>query len=357
MAFHLQATITCLCLSLISIHAALPSEQYWNSMLPATPMPRAITLALRPGQGAKHVMVGNDCYGNCNYNDNKHVVAEPKEALKIAGNDGYGNSNYQNNEQPVKALKLAGNDGYGNSGYSSINGRHAATDPLTGMKIVAVNPPTALFFLEKDLYPGKEMSLEINRRENSASAAFIPLRVSNSIPFSSDKLSTIFDKFSVKPESKEAELMKRTLNMCSLPAGKGEKKQCVTSLESMVDFTIASLGKNIQAISTEAEKDTKLQKFKIINGIKKLANDEAVVCHKETYPYAVFLCHDLKATRSYLVPLIGADGTKAKATAVCHIDTSGWNPEHLALRVLNVKAGTVPVCHFLPEYDVVWTKK
>jgi hypothetical protein len=52
--------------------------------------------------------------------------------------------------------------------------------------------------------------------------------------------------------------------------------------------------------------------------------------------------------------LEGADGTNAKAVAVCHTDTSAWNPKHLAFQVLNVKPGTVPVCHFLPQDHVVW---
>jgi len=47
------------------------------------------------------------------------------------------------------------------------------------------------------------------------------------------------------------------------------------------------------------------------------------------------------------VPLEGANGIRIKVVAVCHIDTSQWNPKHLAFEVLKVKLGTVPVCHFL----------
>ncbi|KAM0005498.1 putative BURP domain-containing protein [Helianthus debilis subsp. tardiflorus] len=52
--------------------------------------------------------------------------------------------------------------------------------------------------------------------------------------------------------------------------------------------------------------------------------------------------------------MISADGKKMNAAAVCHIDTSKWNPKHLAFQVLKVKPGTVPVCHFLPEDHVAW---
>ncbi|KAK1296934.1 BURP domain-containing protein 17 [Acorus calamus] len=46
----------------------------------------------------------------------------------------------------------------------------------------------------------------------------------------------------------------------------------------------------------------------------------------------------------------GEDGTTVKSAAVCHTDTSDWDPNNMALRILNIKAGsTHPVCHFFPE--------
>ncbi|CDP20906.1 unnamed protein product [Coffea canephora] len=58
-----------------------------------------------------------------------------------------------------------------------------------------------------------------------------------------------------------------------------------------------------------------------------------------------------------MVNLVGADGAKVKAVAVCHRDTSAWNPRHLAFQLLKVKPGTVPICHFLPEDHIVWVPK
>jgi hypothetical protein len=111
----------------------------------------------------------------------------------------------------------------------------------------------------------------------------------------------------------------------------------------------------VKAISTDVHtrKITPLQKY-TIEGAKKLAANTAVVCHKQKYPYAVFYCHKTTTTKAYAVSLVGEDGTKAKAVAVCHTDTAKWNPKHLAFRVLKVKPGTSPVCHFLPEDHVVW---
>lgn len=196
------------------------------------------------------------------------------------------------------------------------------------------------------------MSLHFTKNEQKAS--FLPKKVADSIPFSSNKLPQIYNEFSVKPDSMEAETMKQTLNECENKGIEGEEKYCATSLESMVDFSTKKLGKNVKAISTEVNaKESPLQKYKIAIA-KKLAAKKAVVCHKQNYAYAVFYCHKTVSTQAYSVSLVGEDGTKVKAVAVCHTDTAKWNPKHLAFQVLKVKPGSVPICHFLPEDHVVW---
>ena len=147
--------------------------------------------------------------------------------------------------------------------------------------------------------------------------------------------------------------MKKTIKECEEPQIKGEEKLCATSLESMIDFSTSVLGKNVQPISTEVETQTQMQEYTITAGIKKMAGEKSVVCHKQNYAYAVFYCHATQTTRAYMVSLEGADGTKAKAVAVCHTDTSAWNPKHLAFQLLKGKPGT-PVCHFLPQDHIVW---
>ncbi|MBH0213522.1 hypothetical protein GH794_15600, partial [Listeria monocytogenes] len=101
-------------------------------------------------------------------------------------------------------------------------------------------------------------------------------------------------------ESEEGRAMTKTVNECEDPAVKGEEKYCATSLESMVDFSTSKLGKNVKAISTEVDKETKLQKY-TITGVSKKNGNEAVVCHKQPYPYAVFYCHYTHTTRAYTV--------------------------------------------------------
>lgn len=156
--------------------------------------------------------------------------------------------------------------------------------------------------------------------------------------------------------------MKNTLHECEEPAVNGEKKTCATSLESMVDFATSSLGtRRVRAISTtvRGEPQARKQRYAITGSGVRRANigDEVVACHAEAYAYAVFYCHAAGSTRAYEVSMVGEeDGARAEAVAVCHTDTAAWNPKHLAFQVLKVAPGSVPVCHFLPQDSVVWTR-
>ena len=59
-------------------------------------------------------------------------------------------------------------------------------------------------------------------------------------------------------------------------------------------------------------------------------------------------------TRAYSVSLVGEDGTKAKAVAICHNNGAKLYPKDLVFKVLKVKPGTAQICHFLPEDHVVF---
>ncbi|ONI34332.1 hypothetical protein PRUPE_1G475400 [Prunus persica] len=193
---------------------------------------------------------------------------------------------------------------------------------------------------------------------NSNTATFLPRESAQSIPFSSNKLPEIFNHFSVKPTSEEAKTIKQTIEECEAPDLKGEEIYCATSLESMVDFSTSKLGtRNVEAISTEVlEKGAtmSIQNYTTMPGLKKLAGDKVVVCHKQNYPYAVFFCHAIKHTAAYALSLKGDDGEKVKAVTICHLDTSEWDPEHMSFKIVNVKPGTIPICHFISTDAIAW---
>ncbi|KAK4716073.1 hypothetical protein R3W88_014411 [Solanum pinnatisectum] len=71
-----------------------------------------------------------------------------------------------------------------------------------------------------------------------------------------------------------------------------------------------------------------------------------MVCHKLNYAYALHYCNVGGSTRTYMVSMVGVDGTKVKVVSVCHKDTSFWNAHTIPFVVFKVKPGTMPICHF-----------
>lgn len=217
------------------------------------------------------------------------------------------------------------------------------------------DPNVALFFLEKDLHQGTKFNIFFSKFKSDPK--FLPRSVADTIPFSSSKVPEALKHFSVEPNSQDALTMIKTIKECEEPAIKGESKYCATSLESMVDFARSELGPNIKVVSTESKKEAPKQQYTIALGVRKLASPKSVTCHIEAYVHAVYYCHESSETTAYIVPLVGEDKIKVDAVAVCHKDTSQWNPKHVAFQKLKVKPGSVPICHFVPEDHVVWVQK
>ncbi|XP_048543955.1 BURP domain-containing protein 3-like [Triticum urartu] len=309
---RLLASLLCFLLVASVEHAAgAPTpEQYWKSALPDTPMPSSLSQLL---------------------NTSSASVGEHRKPRGIAV--GIWAFHYFDHYDATETHLL-----------------HMTDDPAA-----------ALFFLEKDL------RMHTSRRKltkvlhfmatSGAGERFLPRSEAGAIPFSSGEVPEILSRFSVMPDSVEAAEMARTLHVCEAPAAEGEKKWCATSLESMVDFTTSSLGtSHVRAVSTVVGKEGTPSQEYTLTGVKRAGTDQLVVCHAEPYAYAVFACHLTRATRAYTLSMVGEDGTAVEAVAVCHADTAGWNPRHIAFQVLNVKPGTVPVCHLVPQDHVVWTR-
>nr|KYP50864.1 Dehydration-responsive protein RD22 [Cajanus cajan] len=201
------------------------------------------------------------------------------------------------------------------------------------------------------------MKLEGHFYKRTYTTPLLARQIAERIPFSPEKTKEILEILFVNPKPKNVEIVKKATSRCQAPAMIGEEKHCATSLESMVDFITSKLGKNIHVVSTEVEKETMSTKFLVKNGVKKLAEDKIIVCHPMNYPYVVFFCHEVLNTTAHFMPLEGEDGTRVKAVAVCHKDTSEWNPKHIFFQMLKIKPGTTPVCHMFPEGHLLWFAK
>ncbi|KAG9139865.1 hypothetical protein Leryth_015249 [Lithospermum erythrorhizon] len=380
MALWLLRVISFLCVGILACHAAFPPEVYWDKVLPDTTIPKAISDLLHPtefeedkrtsvdvGKGGVNVNTGKrKSGGDTNVSVGRKGVGVTTRKPKGGGtNASVGrkgvdvNTGNGGNGTNVEVGKGGVTVGAGNNGKPVYVGVQPGNDPFiytyaANENQLKDNPNVAIFFLEKDLHQGTKMNLQFSKRENLAT--FLPRKVADTIPFSSNKVPEIMGRFSLEPDSPEAETIKTTIKECEEPGIAGEEKYCATSLESMVDFTTSKLGKRVEAISTESGEGNVLQEFEF-SGVNKMGHDKAVVCHRQKYVYAVFYCHKTEATKAYEVSLVGKNGEKVKAVAICHKDTSKWNPKHLAFQVLKVKPGAVPICHFLPQDHVVWVPK
>ncbi|KAL6345017.1 hypothetical protein AAG906_007748 [Vitis piasezkii] len=178
-----------------------------------------------------------------------------------------------------------------------------------------------------------ESSIDAGKASPTASYRTVygnPRKASGSTDINAD----ILNQFSVKENSAEAKIIQKTIEECEKSAIEGVEKYCARSLESLIDFSTSKLGKNIRALPNVVEGE--IQEYKFGEGAKMLG-EKSVVCHQLNYPYAVALCHAFHMTKIYKVPLVGADGTRVQALAVCHEDTSIWDPNALAFQVLKAE--------------------
>ncbi|CAL5196475.1 unnamed protein product [Lathyrus oleraceus] len=145
------------------------------------------------------------------------------------------------------------------------------------------------------------------------------------------------------------EEMRTFHDYCGNPSPIGEDKYCAPSLESMMNYVISKLGKNIKAMSSSFSQS---QDEYVVEEVKKIG-DKTVMCHRLNFKKVAFYCHQINATTTYMVPLVASDGTKSNALTICHHDTRGMDPDIL-YQILQIKSGTVPVCHFIGNKAIAW---
>ncbi|XP_060192686.1 BURP domain protein RD22-like [Lycium barbarum] len=239
---------------------------------------------------------------------------------------------------------------YGTHQYGLWPWHHEATeDEIRELKSDNYRP----YFLEKELKKRKIINFRPLKNKNDA--PFLPRQSVESIPFSSKTIPQILNHFSIDSNSKDAQMIKKAIKFCEEPEMKEEKKFCATSLESMVDFILSVLGtNNILAITAKVEGETPMLQKYTIEEVQQISDGDNMVCHKLNYAYAVHYCHAAGSTKTFMVSMVGANGTRVKAVSVCHKDTSFWTPKGLPFVLLNVKPGTTPICHFLPNDQIVF---
>ncbi|XP_059429425.1 BURP domain-containing protein BNM2A-like [Corylus avellana] len=225
-----------------------------------------------------------------------------------------------------------------------------------------MDPSSMIFFTMEDLKVGKTMPIYFPKRDPATSPHFLPREEADSIPFSLKQLPHLLEFFSFSPDSPQAKAIEDTLRHCESEPIKGETKLCATSMESMLDFAAAVLGRfhehhDFQVLTTShlTKSTTLFQNYTILKIPGEISAPKMVSCHTMPYPYAIFYCHSQESqNKVFKVTLGGENGDRVEAIAVCHTDTSQWSPDHVSFRVLGVLPGTSSVCHFFPADNLVW---
>lgn len=222
-----------------------------------------------------------------------------------------------------------------------------------------IEPEFKVFFHYNDLKLGNKIPIYFPTKDPSLSPHLLSRHESDSIPFSSSSIPDILQLFSFSEGSEHAKAMTDTLHICESPPLKGETKFCATSLESMLDSLGEIFGSSskfrVLTTSYLSESISLLQKYTVSEPPMEISAPKIVGCHMLPYPYVVFYCHSQESdNKLYKVLLEGDDGARVDAAAMCHMDTSQWDPNHNAFRVLRTSPGASPVCHFFPSDNLVW---
>eukprot|EP01018_Ginkgo_biloba_P026310 Gb_39304 [translate_table: standard] len=348
--------------------SASPTVSYWYHVLPTTPIPNTLQDLISPlssEETSEYLKIIEDEKAtNVAVGKGGVVVGTPKAGVNVGkggvsvGTGKPGRGKGTGTRTGVHVGKGGVSVGTGKPGGGKGVGVHVGTHSPFNYNYAAdeqlmADPSVSMFFLEKDLRKGTKLTLHlIDRRPDTS---FLPRSLANAIPFSSDKLSVVLDDLKIPAASERAVDMKETLEECEQPAIRGESKYCATSLESMVDFSTSKLGKHVNVLATTVPKQSGKQIYTITAlPFQSKSGSKSVVCHSLKYAYAVFYCHETQSSKVAQVSLKGEDGSTAEGVAVCHSDTSSWNPQHVAFKALNVKPGGAAVCHFIPEDHVVW---
>ncbi|KAG9141425.1 hypothetical protein Leryth_001876 [Lithospermum erythrorhizon] len=184
-------------------------------------------------------------------------------------------------------------ESYWNSVLSNTPMPKTIQDSLLGKR----RPRRYIFLTENDLKLGYKKSLYLMKSSNHAN--FLPQKVNDLDSSTSKNLTAAINLLLSQPTSQAAKDMRSTIHMCEASSPVGEDNSCATTLEAMLDFTTSRLGNNVEALISEAD-------------------------------------------------------TEINVGLVCHLDTSRWSPEHSAFDVLNVKPGTIPICHIVPGDSIAW---
>ncbi|XP_031104789.1 polygalacturonase 1 beta-like protein 3 [Ipomoea triloba] len=224
-------------------------------------------------------------------------------------------------------------------------------------KIVSGKISEPKFFRENMLKEGSTMKMP-DIKDKMPARSFLPRPISSKLPFSSKEMSELKRVFHARDNSTMERVIINALGECERVPSRGETKRCVGSVEDMIDFAAATLGRDITVRTTENRAGSRREVvIGKVNGVNGGRVTKSVSCHQSLYPYLLYYCHSVPKVRVYEADILDVE-TKTKinrGVAICHLDTSAWSPGHLAFVTLGYGPGQIEVCHWIFENDMTWT--
>ncbi|KAL6660784.1 hypothetical protein ACP70R_001819 [Stipagrostis hirtigluma subsp. patula] len=231
-----------------------------------------------------------------------------------------------------------------------------------------------ILFSEAELTPGTMVTPYIE--PSVLPTPFLRRDVADSIPMSTNNFTDVLSKFAPASFAMAGRIWS-TLHTCEHPHPlEGERQACATSIESMAELAMSVVGtREVLAFSSSADVPAEglapppSRKYTVaaVRAVTAPAGEPAttMTCHGLSFPYAVFYCHAVNPTRVYEVTLRRSteaeeDGATAvtpqemRVLAVCHLDTSRFDPKNPYFVARGLKPGDAAVCHFLSRDSVVW---
>ncbi|XP_043712064.1 polygalacturonase-1 non-catalytic subunit beta-like [Telopea speciosissima] len=194
-------------------------------------------------------------------------------------------------------------------------------------------------------------------RDPMSYRSFLPRSLALKFPFSFAQIKELKNLFTEDNESNMDEYIQGTLEICDEKSLiRGEQSTCTNSAEDLIDFVVKKLGKHVRIWSTESiegsYENVTIGAVKLIYGN---LSEPPILCHSQPFPFQVYYCHVLPKVKVYAVD-IHARKKVNHAIMACHYDTSAWNPNHFAFKLLGFGPGLIEVCHWINENGMVWTK-
>ncbi|XP_043696335.1 polygalacturonase non-catalytic subunit AroGP2-like isoform X2 [Telopea speciosissima] len=211
------------------------------------------------------------------------------------------------------------------------------------------------FFRESMVKEGGFMSIP-DLRDLMSYKSFLPRSLASKLPFSFGKIEELKKMFGVVDQSNMDGYIEDTIKICDKSPIRDEQSTCMTSGEDLIDFIVEKLGHHVCVWSTESiegsYENVTIGAIKLIYGN---LFEPPVLCHSQPFPFQVYYCHILQKVKVYVID-IHAQKKVNHVIMACHYDTSTWNPNHIAFKLLGSDPGLIEVCHWINENGLVWTK-